>query len=375
MSQLLTNARVFDGETIRDNVDVIVADGLIQSIAPAGDRGAYATAVDLDGGLLAPGFIDLQVNGGGGVMFNDRPDADGLAIIVQAHRKFGTTGLLPTVISADLNTMRAAAEAVRDSENPSVLGIHFEGPHLNPAKRGIHGAEDLRPPTSEEMAIFMESSPDRVMVTLAPEVTGLETVRRLAAAGVRVCAGHSAASFDETNAAIKAGLTGFTHLFNAMPAMQSRDPGIVAAALLSPDTWCGLIVDGHHVDPAMLHLALRTSANCFLVTDAMACVGVDFDAFEFQGQAIRVEGGRCTTVDGTLAGSALDMASAVRNAVSLLDLPLEAALRMASLHPATFLGLDDCYGRVAPGYHADLVLLDDDLTVRATWIRGEREDG
>jgi len=350
-----------------------VANGCVQDITPSG--AGQDGAIDLGGGLLAPGFIDCQVNGGGGVLFNDRPDMAAIEKIIAAHRRFGTTGLLPTLISDDWDTMAAARDGVRAGLQqglPGLLGLHFEGPYLNPAKKGAHDNALIRPVDCGISDLFSLNDLGAVVVTLAPEMVPPGTIAQLVATGVRVCAGHSAADQGQIDAAIAEGLAGFTHLFNAMPPMESRQPGIVGAALADPGTWCGIIVDGHHVHPTTLRVAVAAKATgrMMLVTDAMPSVGVDAESFRLSGQTVTVEGGRCVLADGTLAGSNLDMAGAVRNTVALLGLPLEEALRMASLYPAEFLGMDDRRGCIAPGYLADLVLLDDELNVQRTWIAG-----
>lgn len=374
MTQLLTNARIFTGDEILQDRRLLLADGVIVDVPAPGASGD--DAIDLDGGLLAPGFIDCQVNGGGGVLFNDQPDVAAITAIARAHRAFGTTGFLPTLISDDWSTMAAAAEAVRVARQqgvPGLLGLHFEGPYLNPERKGAHDGGQIRPLDDAALDLFSAADLGAVLVTLAPEMVPAGTIRKLSQAGVRVCAGHSAASHDEIAAALTEGLTGFTHLFNAMPALQSRDPGIVGAALTDPGSWCGLIVDGHHVHAVTMRVALAAKApgRMMLVTDAMPSVGALGRAFQLAGQTVSVVNGRCTTPDGVLAGSNLDMAAAVRNTVELLEQPLEEALRMASLYPAGFLGQDDMRGRISPGYCADLVLLDDDLNVRRTWIGGQ----
>jgi N-acetylglucosamine-6-phosphate deacetylase len=376
MNQILRNARIFTGEEILQGHDLLLADGMIQALTTADKT---ADAIDLEGGLLAPGFIDCQVNGGGGVLFNDQPNPAAIAAIAQAHRAFGTTSLLVTLISDDWDTMAAAAGAVRTArqqEQPGILGLHFEGPYLNPTRKGAHDGGLIRPLDEAAMALFSAADLGVVVVTLAPEMVPPGTIARLSQAGVKVCAGHSAADYDQTMAALGEGLRGFTHLFNAMPPPQSREPGIVGAALEDADSWCGIIVDGQHVHPATLRNALATktakaSGRMMLVTDAMPTVGAAEHSFQLAGQTVTLANGRCTLADGTLAGSNLNMAAAVRNTVALLGQPLEEALRMASLYPAAFLGLDGQRGRIAPGYCADLVLLDNDLKVRRTWIDGQ----
>jgi N-acetylglucosamine-6-phosphate deacetylase len=331
--------------------------------------------VDLEGHLLLPGFIDVQVNGGGGVLFNDDPSAESIRAIGAAHRRFGTTGFMPTLISDDLDTIGRAIAAVQcalDAGMAGVLGIHIEGPFLNSARRGVHDSKHLRPLDAGLVSMLSGLRTGRTILTLAPEMTTPEIVAKLAAAGILVSAGHSNASYGETTAAIAQGLRGFTHLFNGMARLEPRDPGIVGAALYDDSTWCGIIVDGHHVDPVVLKLALRCKRQdrFMLVTDGMPAVGSSEPSFVLQGRVIRVVDGICRDENGTLAGTALDMAAAVRNAVSLLGLDIVEAARMASEYPAQFLNLGHELGRIAPGYRANLVLMDDAFRVRKTWIEG-----
>jgi N-acetylglucosamine-6-phosphate deacetylase len=255
---------------------------------------------------------------------------------------------------------------------PGVLGIHIEGPFLNAARRGVHDAKHLRLIDTSLITLLSKLRAGRTVLTLAPETTTPEIIAKLAAAGILVSAGHSEASYAQTTAAIAHGLRGFTHLFNAMAHLEPRAPGIVGAALYDENTWCGIIVDGHHVDPVMLKLALRCKRHerFMLVTDGMPPVGSDKPTFILQGRTIRVVDGICRDENGTLAGTALDMAGAVRNAVSLLGLDVVEAARMASEYPAEFLGLGHELGRIAPGYRANLVLLDDQMQVQKTWIEG-----
>jgi N-acetylglucosamine-6-phosphate deacetylase len=329
---------------------------------------------DLPEGIwLAPGFIDVQVNGGGDVLFNDAPTVEGIRAIAAAHRRFGTTSLLPTFITDAPEKMGTAVAAVQElvGVDPGILGIHLEGPFLSPERLGVHDPRYIRIPTAEDGAMLAAPRRGVTVVTLAPERAPNRFIRRLASAGVRVCLGHSMATYAETRAAMAEGLTGFTHLFNAMRPLGSREPGPIAAALESPNAWFGMIVDGAHVDPAMLRLALRGAARPMLVTDAMPPVGGRRSGFALYGDEITVRDGQCTRSDGTLAGSVLSMTAAVRNCVRLLDVPLETALRFASAHPASFLGLGDRLGRLAPGYRADLVVLDPGkIEVLDTWIAG-----
>ena len=376
MRTALVNGRVLAGEAIVTGQAVLLADGRIEGIAPAADpRCREAESVDLEGQLLLPGFIDVQVNGGGGVLFNDDPSPESIRAIGAAHRQYGTTGFLPTLISDDLDTIAQAIAAVQaslDAHQPGTLGIHIEGPFLNWARRGVHDPKHLRRLDNGVVSMLRSLRDGRTVLTLAPEMTTTDMIARLAAGGILISAGHSDASYDQTAAAIAHGVRGFTHLFNAMAPLAPREPGIVAAALYDANTWCGIIVDGHHVDPVMLKLALRCKRHdrFMLVTDAMPPVGSPATSFILQGRTIQVVDGVCRDENGTLAGTGLDMATAVRNAVHLLGLSISEAARMASEYPAAFLRLEHELGRIAPGFRANLVLMDDELRVRRTWIEG-----
>jgi N-acetylglucosamine-6-phosphate deacetylase len=278
------------------------------------------------------------------------------------------------LISDTSDKMRIALLAVQKlaAENPSVLGIHLEGPFLSPERPGVHDPAMFRAAHERDLDLLTSWSAGVVLVTLAPERIPAGFIAALARAGVRVSLGHSMATYAQTKAALAEGLTGFTHLFNAMRPLASREPGPIAAALETPGAWFGMIVDGQHVDPAILRLALRGVAHPMLVTDAMPPVGGSSSRFELCGQEIIVRDGRCTRKDGTLAGALLDMASAVRNSVRFLDVPLNVALRFASTEPAEFLGLGHKLGRLAPGYRADMVAVDPaHIQVLETWVAGQ----
>ena len=375
----LVNGRVLLEEGFRDDVAVLLSAGRVQAVVEAGDaRVRDAARVDLAGGSLLPGFIDAQVNGGGGVLLNNTPTVEGIRAIAAAHRRHGTTGLLPTLISDRADTMREAIGAVRDAIArgvPGVLGIHLEGPYLAAERKGTHDASVFRVPDAGELELVTSLSGGVTLVTLAPERVPPDAIRALVARGAIVAAGHTAASHAQVRAGLEAGVRGFTHLYNAMSPLTAREPGVVGAALEDRDSWCGLIVDGVHVHPASLRVALaaKPRGKLFLVTDAMPMVGADRPSFELYGETITAVDGVVRNAAGALAGSALDMASAVRNCVRLLDLPLAEAARMASRYPAEFLGLAATRGRIAAGMDADLVLLDDALEVRATWIGGDME--
>ena len=377
MTVALTGARIFDGSHMLDGRAVVIENGRIAGVPHERDLGTGVERHTVSG-LLTPGFIDVQVNGGGGVLYNDVRTVEGLRTIAKAHRAYGTTGLLPTFITDTRETMAEAVEAMRDALSagiPGVLGIHLEGPFISPERKGVHNPAFMRPMEEEDVAILTSLKEGRTLVTLAPERSSMDAIARLASAGVLVCAGHTAGDYATVMEAARHGLRGFTHLFNAMPPLAGRDPGPVGAALDSKDTWCGLIVDGHHVSDAALRVAVaaKGTERMMLVTDAMSVTGTDMTSFALHGRTIYRKDGRLTTEDGTLAGSDLDMASAVRNSVERLGLALPDVLRMASLVPASFLRLDHQLGRIAPGYRADLVLLDESLQVRQTWIGGDSD--
>jgi N-acetylglucosamine-6-phosphate deacetylase len=365
---------VFDGSRLHHDCAVVIEGERIvevrHSVRPRG-----SDTILPKGAWLAPGFIDCQVNGGGDALFNDAPTVETIDRIAAAHRRLGTTALLPTLISDTPARIAAALEAVRQARrgNPGVLGVHLEGPFLSPQRPGVHNPAVFRVPDDDDAARLIEGRTGAMLITLAPERAPPGFIRKLAGAGIRVSLGHSAATYEEARAALAEGLTGFTHLFNAMPPLGSREPGPIAAALEAPQAWIGLIVDGHHVAPPMLRLALRGLAHPMLVSDAMPPVGGRKPAFLLDGAEIAVRDGRCMRADGTLAGAAISMADAVRNCVALLGLPLTDALRYASAEPAAFLGLADTLGRIAPGYRADLVAFDpDNLAVCGTWVAGRR---
>ena len=381
MPTALLNGRVLRDRTFVASQCVLLEGGRILDIVPDTHPACRGAAqVDLGGQLLLPGFIDSQVNGGGGVLFNDAPTVDSIRRIGQAHRRFGTTAFMPTLISADLDVVARAIAAARgaiEAGVPGVLGIHIEGPFLNVERKGVHDPAKLRELDTSAVGLLTSLGTGRTLVTLAPEMTTPDIIRKLAAAGVIVSAGHTNATYKEVVQALRHGLTGFTHLFNAMSQLTGREPGVVGAALESLDSWCGIIVDGEHISPVVLRLAMRCKpADRFmLVTDAMSSLGTDARSFKLHGRTITVSGNICLDEDGRLAGSNIDMASCVRNAVSLLGVSLPEAVRMASLYPAEFLGVSHELGRIEPGYRANLVLADEELNIVETWLDGRTTAG
>jgi N-acetylglucosamine-6-phosphate deacetylase len=369
---------VFDGVDLHARAAVMIDRSDILAVVPQSELpGDVAVHALPETAWLAPGFIDLQVNGGADLLFNDNPTVATISAIAAAHRKFGTTGFLPTLISDSPARMKAALDAVAASidSQPSVLGIHLEGPFLSPGKAGIHDARAIRAPTPADAEILALPRKGEMLMTLAPEEVPPGFIARLARAGIRLSLGHSMATYAQTRQAMAEGITGFTHLFNAMRPLESREPGPIAAALESPDAWYGLIVDGVHVDPAMLRLALRGAGHPMLITDAMPPVGGRQSTFTLHDRQITSHAGRCVSASGRLAGTVLTMAGAVCNCVKLLGLPLPEALRLASTSPASFIGLGHALGRLAPGYRADMVAFEPrDIDVLATWVAGARRD-
>jgi N-acetylglucosamine-6-phosphate deacetylase len=373
MKQTFYAAQIFDGSEFRQDQCIEVLNGQISSV----HYGSATQADHVINGLLVPGFIDVQVNGGGGVLFNNHPTVASLRTMSQAHQAFGTTSMLPTLITDAYETMSAAADAMAEAivtKLRGVCGIHFEGPHLSQPKKGIHPQNHIRAITDKELALFTRQDLGKVMVTLAPENVPPDVISDLVRQGVLVCLGHSNATAEQAELALQAGATGFTHLYNAMSPLTGREAGMVGTALLDNASYCGLIVDHHHVSHASCKLAIKCKGGdkIMLVTDAMSHVGSEQLSETFLGMEITRQGDKLTIAGGTLAGSALDMASAVRNTHKSLHIPLAKTLQMASLTPAKFLALDHQFGRIKPGYAADWVSVNSTLHVNQTWIAGKQ---
>lgn len=378
MIQAIVNGQVFDGDSLRQHQAVLIEGGRIVSVVDQGQVPAEISDVyDLQGGTLVSGFIDLQVNGGGGVLFNAAPTVDSLRAIGTAHRQFGTTGFLPTLITDSFEVMRQAVAAVSQAITqgvPGVLGIHLEGPFLNPERKGAHDSEKFCLLDQEGFDILTSLSTGKTLVTLAPELTTPAMIRSLVQQGVIVSAGHSAADYARTREALAVGVSGFTHLYNAMTPLQGRDPGMVGAAIEDDDSWFGIIADGYHMHPAAFRIAVaaKKTGGAVLVTDAMPTVGSANKSFVFNGETIIATDGRITNAAGSLAGSDLDMLSAVNNAAEFARIDWFEAVRMATLYPARALGLDGELGAIRAGYRASLVALDDRRHICASWIDGIR---
>jgi N-acetylglucosamine-6-phosphate deacetylase len=374
----ITGANVFTGERTFKNYAVICKDDKILSITPENLLDNDIKRVELNGGTLCAGFIDIQVNGGGGVLLNNAPTVESLKKMVTGHRQFGTTGMMPTMISDTSDVVKQgvkAAQAAIEDGVSEVLGIHIEGPFFNPARRGAHLEEHIREINDDDLT-WPSLLPDgKFIYTIAPEMTTSQRITQILQTGAKICVGHTGANYDEVKIALDLGVDGFTHLHNAMTPMQGRAPGVVGAALESQEAWVGVIVDGHHVHSATLKtsIAAKPKGKVVLVTDAMATVGSDEKSFRIYDETIFEKDGKLVNAEGNLAGAAISMIEAVENATKLLDLPLEEAIRMASLYPAQYLGLGDSLGLLKSGYKANMVHFSDNFDVTSTWVAGQIE--
>ncbi len=374
----LTDAIIFTGEAFVDGHSLILRDGFVADIAANGHIPGEAHKSSCRDKILAPGFIDCQVNGGGNVLFNATPTAEAVIAITQAHQKSGTTRLLPTCISDTFSVMQQALMATRKArqQHAGILGIHFEGPHLNPDRRGAHPLAPLRDPTPDDLSLYRPEDDEIILLTLSPERVAPDQIRQLRSQGAILSLGHTDADHAAIHAALDVGATGFTHLFNAMGQLSARAPGPAGAALDDRDSWCGLIADGIHVSAEMIRLALRakTPGKIFLVSDAMPPAASDKpQSFRLGDEIIRVEDGRCLNGEDCLAGSTITLGDAVRYCIKRIGIEPEEAFRMASTYPAAFLGLDKL-GKLLPGYRADIVALSNDFSPTTVWIDGVRQE-
>jgi N-acetylglucosamine-6-phosphate deacetylase len=372
--KVFTGARIFDGERLHDDCALVVEGASIGALTRSSDRPRGGEQNDLGGGILSPGFIDWQINGGGGVLFNTEPTVEGIAAIAAAHRRAGVTGFLPTVVTDAPRVLVEALAAAREAQNrvPGSLGVHVEGPFIDSRRKGVHPAEFIRPMLGEDADALIAARLKVMVVTLAPASVPLERIARLARAGIVVSLGHSDATAEEAAAVFDAGASAVTHLYNAMSQLSSRAPGVVGAALADRRIVCGLIADGEHAHPAAYRAAIaaKGARGVALVSDAMSPAAGGPDAFELQGRRMTRVGRKLVTQDGTLAGAAITMRDAVDYVVHTLKIPLADALMMATLTPARLLCVDDRIGRLAPGHRADLVHLTEALDVAEAWSGG-----
>lgn len=363
----LTVPILFDGEQSKKNQTLVIKNGTIDQIFE------NISSKSVKNHLLIPGYIDLQVNGGGGLLFNDSPTAETISTIAKVHQTFGTTAWLPTLVTDSFERMQTAADAIAqsiNSDSSGVIGIHFEGPFLSKIKKGVHQESLIREMSTAEFDLLTRQDIGKVLLTIAPENFSNDSIKRLTQAGVIISIGHSNASFKQTNQALQAGATSFTHLFNAMSAFESREPGVVGAALLDKESTAGIILDGIHVHPYSARLAATMKNNLYLVTDAMPPVGSKLEDFEFFGKKIKRQGNRLVDNDDRLAGSTLNMHQAVNNAVSMLDIDFFSAIKMATINPAKTLGLEKTHGKIAVGQRANMILLDSQKNIISSWVNG-----
>jgi len=376
----IAGARIFDGHQWHDDAALLIEMGQVAAIAPAADIPANARSVTVPGGMIVPGFVDLQVNGGGGVLFNNAPTVQSIRTICAAHAPFGTTALLPTLITdtvaVNIAAMQAGVEATAQGV-PGFIGLHLEGPHLSIARKGTHDPALIRPMDGEDLERLIRLRPQlpNLLVTIAAETVTPGQIAALASAGIIVSIGHSDADADMATSAFASGATMATHLFNAMSQLGNREPGVVGAVLNASAVYAGLIADGIHVHPQTIALALRAKAGegkLFLVTDAMSQTGTDLTTLVLNGRTITRADGALRLADGTLAGADLTMIDAVNFMVDTIGLSLDEALRMAALYPAQAMGIDMMHGHLGVGATASFVVLNHDRQVRQTWIAGQK---
>lgn len=382
-SYAVMGASIFTGDEFLDNHAVIIAGDTIAAVVPATDIPTVMPLINLEGGILAPGFIDLQVNGGGGAFFTNSPTVNAIQTMLDGHRPSGTTSMLPTLVSNTRDVHQAGVRAAGDAIAAGlsgVLGVHIEGPFFNTARRGAHNEKYIRSMEQGDIdwlvAAAAEIHPAKIIVTLAPEKIAAGNIRQLVDAGIVVCAGHTDAHYEEIVAAVQEGLSGFTHLYNAMRQASGREPGVVGAALEDKHSWCGIIIDGHHVHAASARLAYaaKPRGKMFLVTDAMSTVGATEKSFQLYGEIIYEKNGCLVNAEGRLAGSAIGMIDAVRLNTTWVGMELAESLRMASRYPAEFIGVDHYLGRIRVNYRADLVHFTDDFRVTRTWVAGDQRE-
>ena len=376
MKQALLGSQIFCGERFYDDHALLVEGKSIVDIVDKNNTPDNFNKIELDQGILAPGFIDLQVNGGGGVLFNNSPNKESLNTIIKAHQFFGTTSVMPTVISDSLEVLEQCIKTVTEEikNNSSLLGIHIEGPFFNTKYRGVHQKQYISTINSDYLNLFESLKGFPVMLTLAPECISSQQLKHLTSLGIKTLAGHSDATYDELDDAIKNGLDGFTHLFNAMGQISAREPGVVGSALHFENTFASIIVDLHHVHPSLIQLAykLKPKGKLFFISDSMATINHGKPSFELYDEVVNESDGRLVNSEGKLAGSSITQIDAVKNAYQKCNIPLNQALAMASRYPAKYLGIANHLGSLKPGYRADLVHFDSNFKVHNTWVSGKQ---
>ena len=374
MKKALLGSQIFCGERFYDHHALLIDGKSIIEIVDEKNIPNAFNKIELDQGILAPGFIDLQVNGGGGILFNNRPTKESLNTIINAHQFFGTTSIMPTVISDSVKVLTKCTRAVTQEikKNSALLGIHMEGPIFSLKYRGVHQKKYISKLSSEYLELFSNLKEFPVILTLAPECISIKDLNHLASLGLKIMAGHTDASYDELEQAAKKNLNGFTHLFNAMSQMSAREPGAVGAALDFDNLYASIIVDLHHVHRSLIELAYQKKpiGKLFFISDSMATINHGEPTFELYDEVVSEQNGRITNAEGKLAGSSITQIDAVKNAYQKCNIPLDHALAMASRYPAEFIGVDRYLGSLKPNYRADLVHFDSNFKVNNVWTSG-----
>ena len=376
MKKAITGSKLFNGIDFIEHKALLIDD---QHIAGIVNEDAIPTDFQvkkLDGGILSPGFIDLQVNGGGGKLFNNSPDKESLNTIISAHQYFGTTSIMPTVISDSLNILQKCTDTISNEidNNHSLLGIHIEGPFFNVKYRGVHQKQYINTINASYLNLFETLDKFPVMLTLAPECISIKQLKHLKSLGFKILAGHTDANYDQLEEAVKYGLDGFTHLFNAMGQISAREPGVVGSAFDFDETSASIIVDLHHVHPSLINLSFKQKpkGKLFFVSDSMATINHGEPSFELYDEVVSESNGRIINSEGKLAGSSITQIDAIKNAYQKCSIPLESAISMATLYPAEYLGVSDYIGQLKKGYRADLAHFDSNFHVQNVWLAGKQ---
>ena len=376
MKQAITGSKLFNGIDFIEHKVLLIDDQHIAGIVNENSIPTDFLIKKLDGGILSPGFIDLQVNGGGGKLFNNSPDKESLNTIISAHQYFGTTSIMPTVISDSLNILQKCTDTISNEidNNHSLLGIHIEGPFFNVKYRGVHQKQYINTINASYLNLFETLDKFPVMLTLAPECISIKQLKHLKSLGFKILAGHTDANYDQLEEAVKYGLDGFTHLFNAMGQISAREPGVVGSAFDFDETSASIIVDLHHVHPSLINLSFKQKpkGKLFFVSDSMATINHGEPSFELYDEVVSESNGRIINSEGKLAGSSITQIDAIKNAYQKCSIPLESAISMATLYPAEYLGVSDYIGQLKKGYRADLAHFDSNFHVQNVWLAGKQ---
>ena len=376
MKQAITGSKLFNGIDFIEHKALLIDDHHIAGIVNEDAIPTDFQVQKLDGGILSPGFIDLQVNGGGGKLFNNSPDKESLNTIISAHQYFGTTSIMPTVISDSLNILQKCTDTISNEidNNHSLLGIHIEGPFFNVKYRGVHQKQYINTINASYLNLFETLDKFPVMLTLAPECISIKQLKHLKSLGFKILAGHTDANYDQLEEAVKYGLDGFTHLFNAMGQISAREPGVVGSAFDFDETSASIIVDLHHVHPSLINLSFKQKpkGKLFFVSDSMATINHGEPSFELYDEVVSESNGRIINSEGKLAGSSITQIDAIKNAYQKCSIPLESAISMATLYPAEYLGVSDYIGQLKKGYRADLAHFDSNFHVQNVWLAGKQ---